>query len=348
MHRITLQPAGDLNDLARRWRALEQHAAGWQEGAGFFRSWTFLGCLAAERFGNARLLAVTQDGADIALALLGGAGRLAFLNETGVAAQDSVFMEHNGLLHVPEAGATLPAALRLARGRGRLVLSGIDDVTLEAARAAGWVRVRQSRLAPCVALDSLKAPYLQTLSGNARAQIRRSMRLYGSGLRLCRAETAAQAGDFFDEMVRVHQAAWRARGRPGAFAEPHMVAFHRELVAHSWPGGEVDLLRVSAGGRHIGTLYTFIQDKRVSSYQSGFVYSADAREKPGLVSHALAIEHYAAAGACAYDLLAGAERYKLTLAPGGQMLHWAELHVPWSAGRVVAELAGMARRVARR
>ncbi len=347
VHRITLQSTGDMDDLARRWRALELHAAGSGQPGSFFLSWTFLGCLAAERFGRARLLAVTQDGVDVALALLGSAGRTRFLNETGVAAWDSVFMEHNGLLHVPEAGASLPAALRMAGGRGRLVLSGIDDATLAAARGAGWVHVRQSRLAPCVDLQGLQGAYLESLSGNARAQIRRSMRLYGPALRLSRAETAAQAHDLLDEMVAVHQAAWRARGRPGAFGERHMVAFHRALVARAWPSGGVDLLRITAGPRHVGTLYNFIQGGRVSSYQSGFVYAEDAREKPGLVSHTLAIEHYARAGARVYDLLAGAERYKLTLASGGQTLHWAELHAPWSAGRIFTGLAAMARRAMR-
>ncbi len=308
---------------------------------GFFRSWTFLGCLAEQRLAGARLLAVTQDGDDVALALLGGTQRHAWLNETGAAAHDAVFIEHNGLLIAEEASAALPAALRAARGRGQLVLSGIDEPTLQAARQAGWVHVQQSRASPHVALDTLGGDYLGTLSANARSQIRRSMRLYGPGLALERAESVTAARDWLAEMMAVHQAAWQARGQPGAFAAPEMREFHAALVSRAWALGQADLLRVSAGHRHIGTLYTLLRDGTVYSYQSGFGPVRTPQEKPGLVCHALAVAHYAARGAQIYDLLAGADRYKLTLASGSRMLHWATLYAPGS-------LPGTARMVWRR
>jgi len=65
------------------------------------------------------------------------------------------------------------------------------------------------------------------------------------------------------------------------------------------------------------------------NYQTGLVLETDARLKPGLVCHALAIEHARAAGADTYDFLAGAQRYKTTLVPRGQSngqdLHWVDL-----------------------
>ena len=326
MHRITLTPLGDLTTLAQRWQALEARA-----DPGFFRSWTHLGCLADVRFAQARLLAVTQDGADVALALLGSGRHRAWLNQTGDASQDAVFIEHNGLLLARGAGVdTAAAALRVARGRGRLVLSGVDEDTLAAARKAGALQVEQSRWAPAVRLDTLDRPYLETLSANARSQIRRSMRLYGPDLALARAGTLEQAQAFFAEMVEVHQESWRRRHQPGAFAEAPMRVFHAALIARAWPKGEADLLRVTADGRHVGTLYNLMRDGVVASYQSGFAPASDTRLKPGLVCHTLAIAQYAAQGARVYDLLGGAERYKLTLAQGGQMLHWATLHRAWS------------------
>ena len=132
------------------------------------------------------------------------------------------------------------------------------------------------------------------------------MRLYGPDLALTRAATLAQAQDFFTEMVQVHQESWRRRRQPGAFSEEPMRRFHTALIARAWPRQETDLLRVAAAGRHVGTLYNLMRGGVVASYQSGFVPAEDARLKPGLVCHTLAIEHYAAQGALVYDLLGGA------------------------------------------
>ena len=343
MQRLTIKPVVDFASLARRWQALEARADG-----GFFRSWTHLGCLAEERFAHANLLAITQDNADVALALLGTGRHRTWLNQTGDAGQDGVFIEHNGLLVARGAAPDLRAALRAARGSGRLVLSGIDDATLHAARQAGQLHLDQSRWAPAVRLDTLDRPYLETLSANARAQIRRSLRLYGPDLALTPAASVTQAQGFFADMVVLHQESWRRRAQPGAFAEPQMRRFHETLIDRAWPNGEADLLRITAGGRHIGTLYNLIRNGVVASYQSGFAAASDRRLKPGLVCHTLAIQHYADAGARVYDLLGGAERYKLTLAQAGQMLHWATLHRPWSAEGWVRRMASAAGNLVRR
>jgi CelD/BcsL family acetyltransferase involved in cellulose biosynthesis len=345
--RIQLQPVGKWPDLIARWQALEPRAAG-----GFFRSSTFLFCQAERRFTNAQLLEVTQDGMDLALALVGRTGGRLWLNQTGDTAEDSVFIEHNGLLAAPEAAPLVAEALRVTAGQASLVLSGIDEATLAAASGAGWLEQRERRFAPCVALDRLDRPFLETLSANARSQIRRSLRLYGPDLRLARAVSLEQAQAFLSELIDLHQASWVARGAPGAFATGIMRGFHQELIARAWPLGRADLLRITAGDRVIGLLYNLIADGVVHSYQSGFAYSADAREKPGLCCHALAIQHYADAGARAYDLLGGADRYKLTLTQhqpdSGQMLHWATLHPAGSArglaARARARLRGWLRR----
>jgi len=304
VQQIRLEPVGDFGALGRRWEALERDADG-----GFFRSWVFLGCLAEERFAGARLLSVTEAGVDVALGVLGAGQGRSWLNETGAAVADSVFIEWNGLLVRRGFEAVVGPALRHAvRAAGPMVLSGVDGAVLAAARAAGWVDVRATRLAPCVDLGAVDGDFLATLSANARGQIRRSMRLYGADLRLDRAASLAAAQDYFFEMVKVHQAAWRARGRPGAFADAAVVRFHGALIERGWKLGQVDVLRVAAGGRHVGTLYVFVRDGRVLSYQSGFCYDADKRLKPGLVSQVLAIGFYAALGLRQYDCLAGGDR----------------------------------------
>jgi CelD/BcsL family acetyltransferase involved in cellulose biosynthesis len=137
---------------------------------------------------------------------------------------------------------------------------------------------------------------------------------------------------WFDGLIALHQATWTRRGRPGAFADPALTAFHRTLIARGVPAGQADLLRIAAGGEVLGYLYCFIAGSRVLSYQSGFAYSAHPHAKPGLVCHTLAIELYASAGMEFYDLLGGADRYKRTLADGGETLHWVTLYRPWSVG----------------
>jgi CelD/BcsL family acetyltransferase involved in cellulose biosynthesis len=161
------------------------------------------------------------------------------------------------------------------------------------------------------------------------------MRLFGADLWLARAESLAEAHGLFTELVEVHQAAWQRRGRPGAFADAGIRRFHAALIDRAFSRGEVDLLRVAAGGRHIGTLYAFLRGGRVMSYQSGFCYGDDKREKPGLVCHALAIAHYAAQGYRVYDFLGGGDRYKTSLAHDGEMLHWGVLHRPWTVAGVL-------------
>ncbi len=324
---VRIEPPGDWHALGERWQALEQACA-----PTFFLSWVFLGCDVANRFAGALLLSVTLGGQDVALALLGRRGRHAWLHETGDAARDAVFIEHNGLLVRPghEACAT-PALREVLRRFPSLSLSGIGDAALAAAHAAGTVDVHMTRFAPAVDLSGLaRRPFLDTLSANARSQIRRAMRLHATPPTIARAATVEQALAWFDGLIALHQATWTSRGRPGAFADPALTSFHRMLIGRSVPGGAADVLRITAGGDVVGYLYCFIAGRRVLSYQSGFAYSTNPHAKPGLVCHTLAIEFYARGGMECYDLLGGADRYKRTLADGGESFHWVTLHRRWS------------------
>lgn len=321
MLQVGLTPVTDFARLEQRWRALEHAATG-----GFFRGWTFLGCQAETRFSSPVLLAATQAGEDVALGLFNRAGGRLHLGETGDAIHDAVFAEHGGLLVRPGHETSLAPALRAALRQAPISLPGIDAAQLAACRKAGLVHVQARRFAPAVTLTTLARPYLETLSANTRGQIRRARRLCGEALGLTPAGNAEEAGQFFQAMVKLHQASWRARGQPGAFATETMRSFHLALIERGWPRGEVDVLRIRAAERDIGYLYNFIHGRRVYCYQSGFAAAETAREKPGLVCHSLAIEHYAARGLAIYDLLAGASQYKTSLASGGEMLSWVTLY----------------------
>lgn len=313
--------------LGQRWRALEPAANG-----SFFTSWTWIGCLAAERFADPLLLAAEAAGETVALALFNRRRRWfrrarLWLHEAGLPALDTPFIEHNGV--VTSDPGLIADCLRAALHHGNLVLSGVDERTLLAARAVGKAWRRHSpRPAPWVDLDRVREAggVVSLFSANARQQLRRARRRHEQAgkLRLVRAADMAEALVFLRELAALHEASWQARGKPGAFAEPFFARFHEALLRRALPRGEAELLRVTAGERVLGLLYNFVYQGRVLAYQSGFA-GAETGPSIGQICHWLAIEEHAAAGRNAYDFLAGEARYKSRFATGAAEMHWLDL-----------------------
>ena len=105
-------------------------------------------CQAEKRFTDPFLLAVTQGGADVALALLNRRRGRFYVGETGDPAQDAVFAEHGGILVRAGAEAVLGAALSAVLAESVVSLPGIDATQLAACEAAGLVHLRAQRFAP--------------------------------------------------------------------------------------------------------------------------------------------------------------------------------------------------------
>jgi CelD/BcsL family acetyltransferase involved in cellulose biosynthesis len=343
---VRLAPVGDLDALGAAWRALEAEADG-----SFFQSWTWLGCRAAERFPDPLLLTAAQEGRVVGLALCNRTRRLGlerlWLGESGDAALDAVWIEHNGVLLAREAAHILPRCLAALLGGRRVVrLAGVDAAHLAAARAAGAVRLRRAQPAPCIDLAALPPgpeAWLASLSANTRYQLRRSDRHYAAAgpITLRRAATLAEAEAMLAALAALHQARWQARGRAGAFANPDFLRFHRALLARALPRGEAELLCIAAGGQAIGYLYNFRFRGRVLAYQAGFAYAGAGRHgKPGLTCHHAAIARARAEGASVYDFLAGADRYKTSFANAATALHWLDLAPRWSSAGAWFALRG--------
>ena len=164
--------------VAAEWQALKAHAH-----ASFFQSWTWVGCLTPERFADPVLLCAEHGGALVGLALLNRRGSRLWLGESGEAALDAVYVEHNGPLLARGHANVLARCLRTLLQHGRVVLSGVDDAHLAAARAVGAVRLRRSALAPWLDLSRLgpgEDAFLTSLSANTRQQLRRSDRSYAA------------------------------------------------------------------------------------------------------------------------------------------------------------------------
>jgi CelD/BcsL family acetyltransferase involved in cellulose biosynthesis len=257
-------------------------------------------------------------------------------NQTGHGEYDEICIEYNGMVH---DGAPPPATEILARLPG-----GWDEISLPALDAEGpivrslvdqpgslWLRV-EGRV-PCPVVDLARVreagDYLKLLGGSSRSQIRRSQKLYGARGKLALevASSPAQAQAFFDELVELHRRSWSDRGNAGAFL-PFVHRFHRRLIERRTAAGDIQLLRVRAGDATIGCLYNFVWQGNVSFYQSGLTYETDGKLKPGMVCHALAVEHDARAGHRWYDFLAGKARYKQSLSTDARALIWLRVQKP--------------------
>ena len=342
---VSLGPCPTQEALAPQWCALEAQAE-----PNFFTSWSWISCWLAHLGAAHRpqLLRVHQGQKLMGLGLWvpqatrrlrWWPSRALHLHATGLRAWDDITIEHNGCLARRGWAGLVQAAVvsklwALAPRVDQLCLPSL------APEPAAWrtapypvARVReQTEPAYRVDLEPLRSAgqtYLATLGAQTRTTVRRSMRLYeGLGpLRLSMAATVEEGLDFLSRLTHLHQRAWQARGRPGAFTNPLFERFHRQLVSTGLPAGQVQLLRLTAGPQEVGYLYNFVQGGRVLAYQSGFHFGLSERNHhPGLVTHTLAVQRALDAGLQVYDFLAGDARYKQQLANQSYTMTGCTLH----------------------
>jgi CelD/BcsL family acetyltransferase involved in cellulose biosynthesis len=319
----------DFQALGREWRDLEARI----KDVPFFRRWTWVGCLAEERFPDPVLLRAVEAGRTVGLTLFNRHRHRLVLGETGEPDLDAPFVEHNGPLILPRPGleaSLLRFASALPGTRG-LRLSGVATATRE---AMPGVAVRsQTRIAPYVDLAVIRASgadYLSALSSNTRYQVRRSLRR-AAPVEMDRAGGVDEAQTWLAALIDLHETSWRQRGKLGAFSTPWLRRFHAELVIRAQEAGELDLLRLRGGGRVLGYLYNFRSGPWSFAYQSGLeTRDLGPHDKPGLMCHVRAIERALAAGDAGYDFLGGDHRYKFNLANAERLLHWIDVVPVWS------------------
>src|SRR5271166_994201 len=293
-------------------------------------------------------------GETVGLALLGSGttrrrhglvrSRALYLNETGDPGFDSITIEHNGILApVGQEAVVFDSAIAWFADLGdavdELYISGsvlrLSETTVEG-RGLG----RSETALPSYSLDlgllsSNGGELYPVLSANSRQQLRRALRYferYGP-LQLSAAATTAEALAFFAELKVLHCASWERRGKRHAFSGEFFEPFHRLLIERSFAGGGTQLLRAAAGGRVIGYLYNFRLGDRIYAYQSGFA-DADRQERPGIVTHALAIRHAFQSGARVYDFMAGRNRLKESFSTRCEPMLWQVFQQPRLAFRL--------------
>jgi CelD/BcsL family acetyltransferase involved in cellulose biosynthesis len=209
---------------------------------------------------------------------------------------------------------------------------------------------------PYVVLQEVRdsgGDYLATLSSNARAQIRRSLRQYErifGAVELSVATTSDTALEWFGQMLEMHDRRWSAEpsGFPADARRLHADLIRENLDARAARGLRTDVLRIRFGTKTIAILYNLVFQGRVHFFQSGLSYYDDRKLKPGLVAHALAIQHYVDVGEHEYDFLGGDPapvRYKRSMSSHRRPLVWASISVPTPKSKLINRLRLIWRRV---
>jgi CelD/BcsL family acetyltransferase involved in cellulose biosynthesis len=325
--------------LEAQWRALERQA-----DITFYLSWDWVGAWVDEAGLPDHLLVGRAAGEVVCLGLLRGStdrrhgfvrSRTLHLHATGCEEHDVIFIEYNGLLTDRRFGSMEAEAIAFLRTRQKEIgrfdeisLGGFTEDKFKAVRAAEHrPHVHALKSTAFVDLKALResgGDYLGTLSANTRQQIRRAVRLYEARgpLVLEPARSVEEALAWFEEMGALHEAAWRARGESGgAWRFPFLLAFHRRVIAQSFPDG-VEIVRISCGGEAIGYIHCLVRGGWIGSYLSGFAFEADNKVKPGLVCFYLYVQHRLKIGGKVLDFLAGDHRYKTSLGTPGQRMYW--------------------------
>jgi len=336
-----LKPLVDMDGLEADWRALETRA-----DRAFFLSWTWIGSW-LETFAERPTLIEIRDSTAriIGLGVFCEAretrkkiirARQLRLHETGDPDRDVITIEYNTLL--AERGmeqAVWFAAMGALQGNDapqwdELIVGGASDADAALLSQFGLkLHKRAETTSAYVDLAALRADgiddvdgYVATLGKSTRSQIRRSIKLYQARgkLALEAAGSLEEAKSFLAELGPHHEAKWNAVGQLGATQKDDYMRFHARMMERAYGDdcdNSVEFLRARAGDHSFGWLYNFVDRGKVLFYLSGFAFEDDNKLKPGLVTHALAIEHHLRAGMDVYDFMGGDNRYKSNLGQKG-------------------------------
>jgi succinate dehydrogenase flavin-adding protein (antitoxin of CptAB toxin-antitoxin module) len=181
--------------------------------------------------------------------------------------------------------------------------------------------VHSEQLTYAVDLDVIRnqfnGKYLDSLSSNTRSQLRKALKTARQDLGevvLDQSSTENESLDWLEELAKLHQARWNVGEVREGFALERFFDFQRDLVKSSGNANELQMLRLSAGGKPLAYLYNFAFKDSCSFYMSGIDYDQTTKYRPGMLAHWYAIERNLSSQLAKYDFLAGTNRYKESLA----------------------------------
>lgn len=265
--------------------------------------------------------------------------RVFALNATAIPHYDSLYIEYNTILYDSSALINFDDIINylLSLHWNELTLPGTshkfstDFQLTENQTRPFYILLDQDTNSFFVDLQKIRDAemnFLQLLSSNRRSQLRRSLKQYETNgkIHIREAASAEEAIDFLDKLVHYHQMEWKKKGWAGAFANQYLYQFHKDLIKNRFPKGEIQLLHIYTDQMDIGYIYSFVYDKEILFYQSGFNYQENNNYRPGLISHYLAILHNTEKDMKTYDFLAGDSSYKRTLATDSASIYWIKLY----------------------
>lgn len=177
---------------------------------------------------------------------------------------------------------------------------------------------RQERVpAPYVELPATWEAYLRGLQRNVRAGINRCGRALADAVHpetvaYRRVEREEELDRGMDELIRLHQSVQNWMGHPGAFADPRVAKFHRDVARRFLRRGWLYLTLLTVTERPIAAMYVFNYAGTFRAFSTG--YDREWQKfGPGRQVMAQAIRDAITQGAGQFDLLRGAEPYKRLL-----------------------------------
>lgn len=285
--------------------------------------------------------------------------RLRFLS-TGEAEFEETCPDYLNLLSLP--GEEAACARLMWSEIHRLTWDHLELINLAGSSpllAPAAVRMdarRTTATCPVADLSGGFEAYLQRLSPSARQRARRLLRdATCAGVRF-EIAPGHQCGAVFDELMRLHQARWRGKSKPGVFGADRFVEFHRRLVAEWVPSGRAVLARLSVDSDPVAVVYGFVLGSRFDFYQSGVdTEKSGPLQSAGNLCHLLLMKALGDRGVDAYDFLSGTAAYKKRLATGENHICSIEIWnssiraAAWRSARFVGRAlkAGYSRHVRR-
>lgn len=158
--------------------------------------------------------------------------------------------------------------------------------------------------------------YLQILGSKSRKNVRYLRRKIVRENPEIQFETLQTLDEFdmvFDALVSLHQARWKRRGQPGAFASQKFINFHRKYARSAYQKNTLRLYFVRCNDEIIAVQYCYRVGKSIFYYLSGFD-EGWGEYSIGTLLLVYAIEQAIGERAQTFDFLQGDVTYKM---------HWA-------------------------
>jgi CelD/BcsL family acetyltransferase involved in cellulose biosynthesis len=209
----------------------------------------------------------------------------------------------------------------------------IDCLSNHARRAGYRVLARTLAESPVIDLAVEQQRYEQELSPNLRANLRRNLRrLRGEG------HVAFEVDDGPERLadcLELEARSWKGANGTAIASRPETRAFYEGVVQWAVTEGLLRIALLRVGGRPIA-FQLALQDSVAYYPLKGGFDPAYARCSPGILLLHATVTRAFQQGLERYELLGGAERYKLKWATRRRSVRFMQAFAPTPAGRVEA------------